>query len=201
VTKWDAKREASYDALVESAIRSFHGRGYAATTVAHIVAGTGYSPGAFYHHFADKADCLWHVIEYREKQRSDWSTLAYELDPSSTSLEQLLERVFAHFAASMGGLTEWVLVMVDFYQQHRDDSASLGKLAGVYRRWRDEIARFIAALQATGWIPSRSDPSLLAQQVLAYAEGLTVHAALYGQATTPHRPASPHRRRGKAAAR
>jgi len=60
-TKWDHKRDASYNALVRSATHRFQAKGYAATTVADIVAGTGYTPGAFYHLFANKADCFWHV--------------------------------------------------------------------------------------------------------------------------------------------
>ena len=100
-----------------------------------------------------------------------------ELDPKATGLEGLLERVFAHFAVSLEGLTEWVLVMVDFHQQHRDDPEALTKLARVYSRWRDEVTRFIDVLQANGWIAPPNDPALLTQQVFAYAEGLTVHAA------------------------
>ncbi|HEX3737923.1 MAG TPA: TetR family transcriptional regulator [Solirubrobacterales bacterium] len=50
-TKWQQKREASHAALVDSAMHRFHEQGYAATRVEDIVAGTGYSSGAFYFHF------------------------------------------------------------------------------------------------------------------------------------------------------
>lgn len=181
-TKWDAKLEASYAALVESAMRSFHEKGYAGTSVADIVTGAGYTPGAFYHHFTNKADCFWHVVAYREKLRGDWSTLASETDPSAVTLEVLLERVFAHFAKSLGGFTEWVLVMVDFHQQHRDDPEALARLAEIYGRWRDDVRRFIDALAARHWIEPPRDPGMLAQQVFALTEGLIVHTALYVRA-------------------
>ncbi|MGH2363786.1 MAG: TetR/AcrR family transcriptional regulator [Chloroflexota bacterium] len=181
-TKWDDKRDASYNALVRSAMHSFQIKGYAATTVADIVAGTGYTAGAFYHLFTNKADCFWHVIASRERLRGDWSKLAQEVDPSTTPLEQLLERVFGHFATSPDGLTEWVLVMVDFHQQHRDDTEAMAKLAGTYVRWRDEAARFVEAPRANGWIATQTDSQLVAQEVFAYAEGTIVHTTLYGGA-------------------
>ena len=181
-TKWDDKREASYEVLVRSAMRSFHTKGYAATTVGDVVAGTGYTAGAFYHHFTNKADCFWHVIAYREGLRGDWTSVAAKFDPSRTTLGELLAHVFAHFAASQEGLTEGVLVMVDFYQQHRHDAQAMAKLAATYQHWRDDIAAFVSALQTTGWIDAGRDPAVLAQQIFAYAEGLTIHAALYGRA-------------------
>lgn len=179
-TKWDVKREASYEALLRSAMLSFHTRGYAATTVDNIVAGTGYSSGAFYFHFTNKTDCFWHVLAYRERVRGDWSRLAANLDPTTTSLEEVLGRVFTHFEASLEGVTAWVLVMVDFHQQHRSDEEARAKLAESYRRWRNELATFISVLQAGGWISMERDPEVVAQQVFAYAEGVTVHTALYG---------------------
>src|SRR5271170_7047649 len=113
-TKWQIKREASYLALVDSAMRQFHNRGYEKTRVEDILEGTGYTSGAFYFHFKNKADCFWHVIAYREQLRGDWPTQILDgLDPATTSLEQVLGRVFAHFAAVESGASAWVLVMVD----------------------------------------------------------------------------------------
>src|SRR6266511_2842242 len=69
----------------------FHERGYAATTVSDIVEGTGYSPGAFYFHFDNKADCFWHAVAYREGLRGPWWELVLEgLDPASAGLEAVL---------------------------------------------------------------------------------------------------------------
>ncbi|MGH2364065.1 MAG: TetR/AcrR family transcriptional regulator [Chloroflexota bacterium] len=166
-------------------MQSFHAKGYAATTVADIVAGTRYSPGAFYHHFENKDDCFWHVIAFRERLRGDWSMLAVEFDPAVTSLNQLLERAFAHFAAALVGVTDWILVMVEFRQQHRGEPEVLAKVAETYQRWRDETARFVDALHVNGWIEPPRDRAVLAEQVFAYTEGFTVHAAMYGPSENP----------------
>jgi AcrR family transcriptional regulator len=179
-TKWQVKREASLDALVRSAMRRFREDGYAATRVEDIVEGTGYTSGAYYFHFKNKADCFWQVVAHRERLRGDWPTeLIDGLDPATTSLEQVLDHVFAHFAAVEDGASGWVLVMVDFHQQHRHDPDAQTRLADTYKRWHQGIARFITALQHGGWVDPDRNPDLLATQVFAYTEGTIAHTSLY----------------------
>ena len=162
-------------------MRSFAERGYAATTVGDIVAGTGYTSGAFYFHFKDKTECFWAVVEYREGRRGDWWDEVLDgLDPGTSGLEAVLERAFAHFAASLDEVGGWVLVMVDFHQQHRGDAAVEARLAVIYERWHNELCRFVAALAERGWIDAGRDPAAVATQVFAFREGLTTHARLYG---------------------
>ena len=180
-TRWQEKREASLEALLRSAIKCFHDRGYAATRVEDIVEGAGYSSGAFYFHFQNKADCYWQVLEYREQRRADWPVDILEgLDPKTTSIEEVLQRVFAHFAATDDGYGAWVLVMVDFFQQHRNDKDVDSSLADRYRRWHAGIAKFVAGLQAGGWIAAERDPEVVAAQLFAFTEGINVHSRLYG---------------------
>ena len=179
-TKWQLKREASLDALTRSAMRQFHDHGYAATRVEDIVEGTGYTSGAYYFHFKNKADCFWHVIAYREQLRGDWPTQILDgLDPATTGLEQVLGSVFAHFAAAESGASAWVLVMVDFHQQHRYDPEAQTKLAETYRRWHAGLAGFVTALEQGGWVDPKRDPELLATQIFAYTEGTITHTNLY----------------------
>jgi AcrR family transcriptional regulator len=179
-TKWQQKREASHAALVDSAMHRFHERGYAATRVEDIVAGTGYTAGAFYFHFDNKADCFWHVIRYREELLGSWWEGALDgVDPNSASLEQVLARAFAHFAEALDGLTEGVLVMAGFHAQHRAEPEAMARLAEVYGRWRLQLERFVAALAEGGWIDPGRDPVVLATQMFAFGEGMTVHARIY----------------------
>lgn len=178
-TKWQAKREASYLALVESAMRQFHARGYALTRVEDVVAGTGYTSGAFYFHFKNKTECFWHVIEHRQRLRGDWSRVTEGLDPSTASLADVLGRVFAHFRAVDGGFGNWFLVMVDFHQQHRDDADAVERLRVIYDSWHADVARFVGALQQGGWISPARDADTIAAQLFAATEGFQAHATLY----------------------
>lgn len=173
------RREASYNALIESAMRQFHDRGYAATTLQDIVEDTPYTHGAFYHHFKNKEDCFWHVIAFRERSRGEWYTLPMRLDPATTSLEELLDRVFAGFAESQKGRNLWVLAMVEFFQQHRDDPETRRRLAEIYDGWQRDLQQFVSNLQTGGWIPTDQDPAVLATQIFAYGEGFNTHGSVY----------------------
>jgi len=58
--------------------------------------GTGYTSGAFYFQFKNKADCFWHVVAHRERLRGDWaSEITRGLDPATAGLEDVLARTFA----------------------------------------------------------------------------------------------------------
>ena len=177
-SKWQEKREASLDALVSSAMRAFNERGYAATRVADIVEGTGYTSGSFYFHFKDKRECFWHVVAYRERRRGDWSSFVTDLDPKTTGLDAVVRRGVAILAESEDA-PNWPLVMVDFFQQHRDDAEVAERLEAVYARWHEELERFIRRLQAGGWVDARLNATQLTTEVFALAHGLTIHAALY----------------------
>jgi AcrR family transcriptional regulator len=173
-------REASREAIVGSAMHLFAEHGFAATRVEDIVQAAGYTRGAFYFHFENKLDCFWAVADYRERLRGEWVTQVTEdVDRSTHSLEQVLARTFAHFAEVEQGVSDWVLVMVDFFQQHRHDAEVHDRIAALYADWHANISRFVRALQQGGWVSGAADPDVLATEVFAYAEGLTVHARLY----------------------
>jgi hypothetical protein len=81
------------------------------------------------------------------------------LHPDTTSLETVLERLYAHFVATNQGIGAWVLVVVDYHQQYRDDAENAEKLAAVYALWHGRIARFLTALQHRGSIVPTKTPS------------------------------------------
>jgi AcrR family transcriptional regulator len=177
-------RDASREAVISAAMRLFAQRGFAATRVEDIADAAGYTRGAFYFHFENKLECFWAVIAYREQLRGDWVAEATAgLDDASTSLEAALVRLFALFARTDQGVDAWVLVMVDFFQQHRHDESVRAKLAPVYAGWHANVARYVRALQAAGLADRVKDPDLLAAQAFAYVEGLTTHARLYSLAS------------------
>lgn len=179
-TKWQVKREASYEALVDAAMHVFHDRGYAATRVEDIAAAAGYTSGAFYQHFRHKQDCFWHVLEHRVRLRGDWSAFVEALDPSTTDLESVVKRAFALLAASMPRVEAWVLVMVEFSQQHRAEAAVKKGLHDYYDRWHDELGRFVRRLHAGGWLAPDANADLLTTEIFAFAQGMTVHGRVFG---------------------
>jgi AcrR family transcriptional regulator len=146
--------------------------------------GTGYTKGAFYFHFENKLECFWSTVAHREALRGDWvSDLVGQLSPDET-LEQALARMFDHFAASEQGVGAWILVMVDFHQQHKDDPEVAVRLAEIYETWHGNLRRFAVALQERRLVPPEKEPALLATEAFAYVEGLTAHGRMYGLSAT-----------------
>jgi AcrR family transcriptional regulator len=179
-SKWQVKREASYEALVRSAMHCFYEKGYAATRVADIVNGTGYTSGTFYFHFANKTECFFHVIDHRERLRGDWTAFVPDLDPGTTPLEEVVDQALRVLASSLEGTGAWSVVMVDFFQQHRHDRAVVTRLRKVYARWLSEVEAFVTALQRGGWVDATRDPGVVTAEILAFDEGLTSHAVVFG---------------------
>lgn len=181
-TKWQIKREASREALVDAAMRQFVEHGYARVRVEDIVADTGYTKGAFYFHFANKLECFWAVTAYLDERRGDWiAGMSADLGPEAR-LDEVLTAVFAGFEESSHGVGSWVLVMIDFLQQHRDDDAVRTRLGALYANWHGQIAEGVAALQEAGLVTAARDADLLATEAYAYVQGLTAHTHLYGLA-------------------
>ncbi len=178
------RSRASLEALSGSAMRCFHDHGYAATRVEDIVEGTGYTKGSFYHHFANKLDCFWRVASYREQQRGPWQELAFDFDPGSHRLEELLRGGIRHLAAAEQGAPRWPLVMLEVYHQHQGDPEVTDRLSSIYDRWVSELAVFVGNLEQAGWLTAGRDARGVARELLAYGQGLTIHAQLLGLAPT-----------------
>lgn len=66
------KGEQSKIKLIECAAELFLQKGYNATGINDILAGTGLPKGSFYFHFASKKDLAISVSEYFEKKLADW---------------------------------------------------------------------------------------------------------------------------------
>lgn len=177
-TAWQAKREASYEALVRSAMFRFYEKGYAATRVEDIVAGTGYTSGAFYFHFKNKSDCFWHVVDYRQRRRRGWNAFWEGLDSSQMSLEDIVRYAQAGLTPDEG-LSGWTLVMSEHFQQHRDDPGVAERFARLCEGWIRAQTAFVSELQHRGWVNPSRDPEILAMQLLSFIEGLAVHGVVF----------------------
>jgi AcrR family transcriptional regulator len=177
-TKFDLRREASYEALVRSAMRCFYERGYTATRVDDIATGAGHTSGAVYYHFGSKAGAFWAVDEFRRAQRAGWENVVEGLDPA-TPLEEIVRRVFGGFGDALEGMHAWTLVAADFRQSHRDDPEAMARLASLYSSWIDELRGFVERLQNGGWVEPVLDPRLVAKLLFGFVEGMSSHAIVF----------------------
>jgi TetR/AcrR family transcriptional regulator, transcriptional repressor for nem operon len=184
-SKFQVRRERTYDDLLASASVTFAHKGYARTTIDDIVAGTPYTRGAFYFHFEGKRECFLDVIALRQSLRSNWTDVPYEMDPAATPIEEMMAVALRQMRSPDKGAPTLLLAMVDFFQAHRNDADITEVLTYIHRNWVWEIARFIEGLKEQGWITSNRSSKDIATHLFAVVEGLRVHQALYGLDVAP----------------
>lgn len=89
VRKSKEDAEKTRQAILESALDVFSEKGYAKTTFDEIAARAGFTKGAIYWYFRNKADLVAAlIVEYVERKRAEIE----KVSPGSLSLDGLLER-------------------------------------------------------------------------------------------------------------
>jgi AcrR family transcriptional regulator len=183
-TKFDIKREATYEALVDAGMRVFTEKGYDATRVDDIVERTGQTKGAFYFHFKNKLELLEHVIAHRERRREGWHQVLDTI-PVGASLPEVVATVMGELDARNDGIGPvWLLVMAGAYHQHPADPDVRRLFAATYERYIDEMTVVVDFLKERGLVPGPATSRSLAAQILALAEGYGAHMRLYGLTDT-----------------
>jgi AcrR family transcriptional regulator len=180
--KFQLKREATYRKLIEAADKCFLEKGFAATTIADIVALTGQTNGAFYAHFASKEQIFLHVLDYRQQLSDGWTETPKQYRPENTTLEEVITISVTKLQEMLKGnenFQNWILVLVDFYLQTKRNPEMQTVLKKKYLEWVTGIERFIDVLKEQGWVSPEKDSYQVAKQVLAYNDGISVNAVLF----------------------
>ncbi|RED52832.1 TetR/AcrR family transcriptional regulator [Cohnella lupini] len=178
--KFQLKREATYQLLLEAGLICFSERGYTATTLGDIVERTGHTKGAFYGHFKSKEELFFHILDYQFQITSGWTDIPKEYSPSDTTLEEVITITLTRLSQMQKGVDNWIVVLTDFYLQTKHLPEYQEKLTEKYRQWVAGIEKLIVVLQEQGWIPRDKDPHIIAVQVIAFNEGYTIFSSLFG---------------------
>ena len=146
-TKFDIKREATYDALLDAGMHVFAEKGYDATRVDDVVERTGQTKGAFYFHFKNKLELLEHVIAHRERRREGWDQVLDTI-PAGASLPEVVATVMRELDSRNDGIGPvWMLVMVGAFHQHQHDPEVQALFARTYERYLDEMTVVVEFLK------------------------------------------------------
>ncbi|MDG0809838.1 helix-turn-helix domain-containing protein [Cohnella rhizosphaerae] len=121
--KFQLKREATYRLLVEAGWHCFAEKGYASTTLSDIVARTGHTKGAFYGHFQSKEQLFMHVLDFQIERTDGWWDIPRDYSPSDFTLEEVIGFTLVRLGELMMGIDNWIVTLVDFYQQTKRDEA------------------------------------------------------------------------------
>ena len=160
-------RAASRGRIIETALRLFAVRGYAATPVDAIVSAAGISPGLLYHYFPSKLDLLRAVFA---ASMTDVRASFAAADAAATPSVRL--------AALLRGAAAIVREHRDFWtlsyglRMQREAMAALGPSLA---EWTAEIHRTLERyLRQAGWPDARREALLLFAQI----DGLCQHYVL-----------------------
>lgn len=174
------RRDASYAVLTSAAGRAFRELGYERTRVADIVEGSGYSAGAFYFHFENKADCMWQVLAQGLGRRAELANVPRSLDAERHDLAEVVVASLTYLDEAMGDARLGLRVIAGFADSLLDDPDGRERLAQMYQGWLAEIGTWVQALQDGGWSDPERDATLVGAQIYSLVEGLRVHAETFG---------------------
>jgi AcrR family transcriptional regulator len=178
-TKFDIKREATYEALVDAGMHVFAEKGYSAARVEDVVERTGQTKGAFYFHFKNKLDLLAHVIEHRDRRRAGWEEVLDTI-PAGASVVDVVGAVMRELDSRTDGIGPvWIMVMVGAFHQHQGDPEVEALFRASYERFLDGMTVVVDFLKERGLIDGPRTSRTLAAQIFALAEGYGTHMRMY----------------------
>jgi AcrR family transcriptional regulator len=166
--------QETHDRIVLAASRLFHARGFAATSVAQILAEAGAAVSSFYHHFDAKEDLVVAVLDHHLERLQ-----AEVIEPVCRVVGDPVERAFAILGAGGTFLqaTECRLgcpvgnLAGELSDTHEPVRRKLDAVFGV---WRDAIARCLR--EAEPRLPREVDAEQLAILFLSAMEGAVMQA-------------------------
>ena len=158
--------------LVENAFREIHAHGYAGASLERILANSGVTKGALYHHFKSKADLLHAVMDDAIRPMVIERWLA-PLEQSDDPIHGLSESIRAVLGAStpegqrcgcpLNNLTQELAGEDEAFRKHLDQIAD---------DWRAGIEAAFERGQEAGKVRKDVDPAAVASLVFATYQGL-----------------------------
>ena len=168
--------EATRERLVAAAFEEIHRRGYQGTGLDIILANAGVTKGALYHHFADKADLGYAVIDevIRGLTLQRWAgpLASYEGDPIS-GIELVLDVVAAEFSdPAFAHMVELGCPLNNLAQEMSPlDERFRRRVVVVFETWIESFAQALERGRAEGTVRREIDARKVAAFVVSSIEG------------------------------
>ena len=165
--------------LLEAAAICFARRGFHRTTMDEIAREAGVSAGLIYRHFASKEDLVVAMVE--QHQQSELAHIA------AAAQQPTLASALDHFFLANLASNEWradallyAEVIAEGLRNPRIEAVVQANSTAVSAA----LAELLASAQARGEADAALDPTLTADLLLAFNDGLLLHNAFVGGAAT-----------------
>jgi AcrR family transcriptional regulator len=157
-------------ALMDAAGALFAEVGYRAVTVEAIVERAGFTRGAFYANFTDKADLFLTLVE--ETRAAEFEDAAELM--ATTPDDQKLDAVQAWYDG-LGGHRPWGLAYAEFWPEARRNPEHRARLAARNRAQREAVTAMAQRWCDENGLVSPRPIEELALYIVALGEGLGAH--------------------------
>ncbi len=157
--------------LLEAAFDEIHLHGFQAASLNRILARTGVTKGALYHHFSSKLALGYAVVDevLRERMIAQWVWPIAEAEDPVEGFMRSMESARQHFLEEGVGLG---CPLNNLAQEMAPiDEGFRARLERVYQEWRDGVAQALRRGQGRGYIRADIDPHRMAVFIVAALEG------------------------------
>jgi AcrR family transcriptional regulator len=167
------RRARTRSALLEAAAQGLSRHGYGSLVLEQVAADAGYTRGALYHQFADKADLALAVVAWVEE--TWYAEMAPLFADDADPVAALLAVARGHALYCRRNVARVMLALRVELAGQEHPVARAVDAAG--KRVVADVARLIAAGRETGAIPAGLEPRLLALGLVSALEGLVIAMA------------------------
>ena len=166
--------------ILFAAYKEIHVNGFQSASLSNILARTGVTKGALYHHFRDKTELGYAVVDEVIARRIYLSFIAplEEFDDPIEGFIRLIENAGQRF--SMTDIELGCPLTVLAQEMAPIDEGFRTRLTAIYEQWHQSIAGVLTRAHDEGLILDEVDPYTMAVTMAAIMEG-SIHAAKVAQ--------------------
>lgn len=169
--------------LLTSARRLFLNRGFHATSLADVAADAGFTKGAVFSQFADKADLFLALLEQQSTRRvAIFEALRFE----QPTADGLARAIALDWRQNVGEKPRWTLLLIEFRVFAARNQAVGRRYAEIHDRLCATVAGLLGRHRAEAGLESTVDADSAARVALAISTGVLLEqVAAEGMDGTP----------------
>lgn len=164
-------------------------RGVTAATIRAVAERSGWSTGVIGHYFEDRKDLLLGALRRAGELAGTQQLEINRLLIGRQALEAILDEELPLDRRRLA-LTR---IFVFFYAEAATDESTSAEVDTYLRRWRRQVAHAVRAAQDLGDLDASLDPDLVAMDLVALTDGLSIQAIFNADIMARIRESSPVR--------
>jgi AcrR family transcriptional regulator len=167
--------ELTLERLIDAALTLFGEAGYERATIDRIVAGAGYSKGAFYAHFKSKEELFLFILERRLQHNLARVKALCRMEGSARAWLERVLRTLLNFSAESKGMRSLSMEYMANGMRHPEIGR---RISAMHARWRDLFAQTLRESEEYRDGRMRGTPEAIAATLVAMVDGFIVQIGM-----------------------